>query len=218
MSFPSGVCVQRNRSACCHGQSLCCTIIESLVCYCLEMGPRCLDCRPMTAPVVLGGPVRGPFLGGRLLSSKQPTASGRDQMGTTHQGTAKPQSSRSCRTAARCTTHCGSYTSSSNCRSAAFRPGPFSKPLGPAQLSPMPEHEPPSKLRLAPPVFSLPVHPDQPDQPDRPPSLILSRLEVCTCTCNCLVAVAAQLSSISQSISQPPTGTDCPARSTPART
>lgn len=56
MSFPSGVCRwQRNGTACCHGQRVCCTIIESWFVIAWSW-PRCLDCRPMAAPVVLGGP------------------------------------------------------------------------------------------------------------------------------------------------------------------
>lgn len=76
MSFPSGVCRwQRNGTACCHGQRVCCTIIESwfVIAWSWAPLPRL---QANGGPCRAGGSVRGPFLGGRLLSSKQPTASG----------------------------------------------------------------------------------------------------------------------------------------------
>lgn len=100
MSFPSGVCRwQRNGTACCHGPGSLLHDNRELVCYCLEMGPPLPRLQANGGPCRAGGPVRGPFLGGRLLSSKQPTASGRD-----HQRANAPGALQNCRLqTARCT-------------------------------------------------------------------------------------------------------------------
>lgn len=70
------------------GPRVCCTIIESWFVIAWRWGPPLPRLQANGSPCRAGELVRGPFLGGRLLSSKQPTASGTDQ-GPTHLGTAE---------------------------------------------------------------------------------------------------------------------------------
>lgn len=94
MSFPSGVCRwQRNGTACCHGQRVCCTIIESWFVIAWRWGPVA-STAGQWRPLSCWGARPGSFFR-RSLAVVQATNAPRDgTKGPTHLGTAKPQTAR----------------------------------------------------------------------------------------------------------------------------